>query len=90
MSACTAQQQGLPDEGTAQEAVDTLFMLTSFESFEALARPGRSPEEIARILIRLARAALGTRSNDPRDAPPLDTKQQEQPWQEDSPRNVSR
>jgi AcrR family transcriptional regulator len=52
------QQHDLPDEGTAQEVVDTLFMLTSFESFEALARPGRRPEEIARILIRLARAAL--------------------------------
>jgi AcrR family transcriptional regulator len=53
-----AQQHDLPDAVTAEEAVDTLFMLTSFESFEALARPGRRPEEIARILIRQARAAL--------------------------------
>jgi AcrR family transcriptional regulator len=53
-----AQQHPLPDEVSAQEAVDTLFMLTSFESFEALSRPGRSPEAIARILIRQARAAL--------------------------------
>jgi AcrR family transcriptional regulator len=52
------QQQDLLDEATTQEAVDTLVMLTSFESFAALAQPGRRPEEITQILIRLARAAL--------------------------------
>jgi hypothetical protein len=40
---------------------------TDFESFEALARPGRSPEEIARILTRLARAALRLQASDRTD-----------------------
>jgi AcrR family transcriptional regulator len=43
---------------SALEAVDTLFMLTSRASFEALARPERGPAEITQILIRLVRAAL--------------------------------
>jgi hypothetical protein len=34
-------------------------MLTSFESFDALAGATRSPEEVAPLIQRLAHAALG-------------------------------
>jgi AcrR family transcriptional regulator len=39
------------------EAIDTLHMLTSFESFDALAN-GRSVEEVIEIIERLARRAV--------------------------------
>jgi AcrR family transcriptional regulator len=55
-------EQGGMDPPAAQEAVDTLFMLTSFESFASLARSGYRPEEIVRILIRLSRAVLGLKA----------------------------
>ena len=40
-------------------AIDTLHMLTSFETFDALAVPGRSLEDIARIIQKFAYHALG-------------------------------
>jgi AcrR family transcriptional regulator len=78
------KQQRLPDGATAEAVVDTLFMLTSFESFAALARVDRRPEEIARILTHLARAAVGSESDPPRDDQPLDTDRKELPVQVDS------
>jgi AcrR family transcriptional regulator len=53
-----AQQSGqLPPE-RVDEVVDILYMLLSFESFDTLAGPTRSLEEVTPIIQRLARAAL--------------------------------
>ena len=53
-----AQQSGrLPPE-RVDEVVDILYTLLSFESFDTLAGPTRSLEEVAPIIQRLARAAL--------------------------------
>ncbi|HVH68265.1 MAG TPA: helix-turn-helix domain-containing protein [Gemmatimonadales bacterium] len=41
------------------ETVDVLFVLTAFETFDALAGPGRKPSDVARIVLWLARASLG-------------------------------
>jgi AcrR family transcriptional regulator len=43
---------------TDETLVDVLHMLTSFEVYDALATPKRKPQEVARIVQRLARAAL--------------------------------
>lgn len=40
-------------------AIDTLHMLTSFETFDALAVPERSLEDVANIIQKLAYRALG-------------------------------
>ena len=40
-------------------ALDTLHMITSFETFDALAMPGRSFDEVVEILIRMANHAVG-------------------------------
>lgn len=40
-------------------AIDTLHMLTSFETFDALAVPGRSLEDVANIIQKLVYRALG-------------------------------
>jgi AcrR family transcriptional regulator len=54
-----AQQSGrLPPE-RVDEVVDILYTLLSFESFDTLAGPTRSLEEVVPIIQRLARAALG-------------------------------
>lgn len=47
-----------PDPASVDEAVDVLHMLTSFESFDTLAGPTRSPADITPLVQRLARAAL--------------------------------
>jgi AcrR family transcriptional regulator len=41
------------------EAVAVLFTLSSFETFDTLAGPTRSLEDVAPLMYRLARAALG-------------------------------
>jgi AcrR family transcriptional regulator len=41
------------------EAVDVLFTLTAFTTFDVLAGDSRTPEDVAPIVQRLARAALG-------------------------------
>ena len=41
------------------EIVDVLFMLTSFETFDALADPSQSLEEVAPVVQRLAGSAIG-------------------------------
>ena len=41
------------------ESVDVLFTLSSFETFDTLAGPARSLEDVAPLVCRLARAALG-------------------------------
>jgi AcrR family transcriptional regulator len=50
---------GRPARGSVEQAVDVLHTLTSFETFDALAGPSRSPEDVVPVVCRLARAALG-------------------------------
>lgn len=44
---------------TLDETVDVLFTLTSFETFDALAGPSKSLEEVAPVVQRLVKAAIG-------------------------------
>jgi AcrR family transcriptional regulator len=41
------------------EAVEVLYTLTSFETFDTLAGPTRSPEQVIPLVQRIVRAALG-------------------------------
>jgi AcrR family transcriptional regulator len=54
-----AEQYGRPTAESRAEAADVLHTLTSFETFDTLAGPSRSPEEMVPLVQRLARAALG-------------------------------
>jgi len=54
-----ADRYGQPPPDTLQEAVVVLHMLTSFETFDALAGPDRSPQDVAPQVHRLAIATLG-------------------------------
>lgn len=51
-------QLGPLPETARDEIVDVLFTLSSFETFDTLAGPTRSLEEVAPLVARLARAAL--------------------------------
>jgi len=53
-----AQEHGKPAPRSLDEMVDVLFTLTSFETFDTLAGPDRSPVDVAPLVDRLARAAL--------------------------------
>ncbi|HET9949935.1 MAG TPA: TetR/AcrR family transcriptional regulator [Longimicrobiales bacterium] len=55
------EQLGTPPEHEEAEVVDLLHTLTSFESYDSLARGGRTPEEVARLMNLVARAILGLR-----------------------------
>jgi AcrR family transcriptional regulator len=52
------EQQILPPDSPFDEIVDILFTLSSFETFETLAGPARSLQEVAPLICKLARAAL--------------------------------
>jgi AcrR family transcriptional regulator len=52
-------ERGRPAAEAVDDVVDLLFTLTSFESFDSLAGPERSPEAVTPLVQRLARAALG-------------------------------
>ncbi|MDQ3949940.1 MAG: TetR/AcrR family transcriptional regulator [Gemmatimonadota bacterium] len=54
-----AKQFGRPRGAAIAEAVDVLFTLTSFPAFDVLAGEARTPEDVAPIVQRLARSALG-------------------------------
>jgi AcrR family transcriptional regulator len=54
-----AQQYGEALAGPFDETLETLYTLTSFETFDSLAGSNRSPEEIVPVIRRLARTALG-------------------------------
>ncbi len=54
-----AERYGRQLAAAADDAVDMLHTLTSFETFDTLAGPTRSPEAVTPLLQRLARAALG-------------------------------
>jgi AcrR family transcriptional regulator len=53
------EQHGRPSLAVADDVVLILFSLTSFETFDVLAGVGRSPEDVATLLIRTAHTALG-------------------------------
>ena len=52
------EQHVLPAEAPGDELVDVLFTLSSFETFDTLAGPSRSLQEVAPLINRLAQAAL--------------------------------
>lgn len=54
-----AGKGGLPASMPIDDVVDILFTLTSFETFDALARGRRRPEDVATLVQRLASATLG-------------------------------
>jgi AcrR family transcriptional regulator len=54
-----ADGYGHPAHDALAEAVVVLHMLTSFETFDALAGPDPSPQDVAPLVQRLAVAALG-------------------------------
>ncbi len=53
------EKYGRPAPEAFGETVDVLYTLLSFESFDTLAGPTRSIEEVASVVRRLAHAALG-------------------------------
>ena len=53
------EKYGRPAPEAINEAVDVLYTLISFECFDILAGPNRSPVEVAPIVQRTAFAALG-------------------------------
>lgn len=55
-----AQRYGRPAADERAEIEAILYTLTSFETFDTLAGPRRSLEDVAPALLRLARAAIGT------------------------------
>jgi AcrR family transcriptional regulator len=54
-----AEEGVLPAAVSPAEAVDVLYTLTSFASFDTLAGKTRGPEKVVPLVQRLARAALG-------------------------------
>ncbi len=52
------EQHGQPALAALDEVVDVLYTLTSFETFDMLAGPTRTIEEVTPVVRRLARAAL--------------------------------
>jgi AcrR family transcriptional regulator len=59
------ERYGRPAPESTDEAINLLFTLSSFETFDTLAGPTRTPEEVAPQVQRLARAALGIGSVSP-------------------------
>jgi AcrR family transcriptional regulator len=53
------EQLGRPDDAAFDATFDLLYTLTSFESFDSLAGPMRTPEEVVPLVSRLARLILG-------------------------------
>jgi AcrR family transcriptional regulator len=53
-----AQRYGRPAGDDRAEALEILYTLTSFETFDTLAGPQRSLEDVAPAILRLARAAV--------------------------------
>src|SRR6266536_1451817 len=50
---------GRPAPDEQAQAAELLYTLTSFETFDTLAGPGRKLPEVADEVLRLARAAVG-------------------------------
>jgi len=53
------ERYGRPAVGPQHETIDLLFALTSFQTFDVLAGPKRSPADVVPIALRVARAVLG-------------------------------
>lgn len=53
------KRYGVPAAGALQETIDVLHTLTSFESYDNLARGDRDEHEVAALLYRSARSVLG-------------------------------
>lgn len=53
------ERYGVPTEDAATETIDILHTLTSFESYDNLARQGRGEHEVASLLYRTALSILG-------------------------------
>jgi AcrR family transcriptional regulator len=54
-----ARTHGRPGAGAAEEAVDILYALVAFETFDKIAGTARPCEHVAPVVYRLALAALG-------------------------------
>ena len=54
-----ARRYGRPAVAARDETIDLLFALTSFQTFDVLAGPKRSPADVAPIVLRVARTVLG-------------------------------
>jgi AcrR family transcriptional regulator len=52
-------EQAVPEQAALQDAIDMLYALTSFETYEYLAQVGRGEQEVSVLLQRTARAILG-------------------------------
>jgi AcrR family transcriptional regulator len=61
-----AEMYARPEPEHVDEAVDILHAMTSFETYDALAGQTRGPAEVAGLVLRLARAALGLEGSRPR------------------------
>jgi hypothetical protein len=53
-----SEKEGRPKAAAFDDVIDTLFTLTSFETFDSLARGKRRPKDVAGLVDRLARAAV--------------------------------
>jgi AcrR family transcriptional regulator len=53
-----AEKKGLPESASFDDVVDVLFTLTSFETFDSLARGKRRPKDVAALLQRVAMAVV--------------------------------
>ena len=53
------ERSGGPASEAQDEAIDLVFALTSFATFDQLAGPKRTPADVAPIVLRMARTVLG-------------------------------
>jgi AcrR family transcriptional regulator len=53
------ERYGRPAADAQNETIDLLFTLTSFQTFDVLAGPKRTPAQVAPMVLRVARAVLG-------------------------------
>ena len=58
-----AERYGRPASNERARAVEMLYTLTSFETFDTLAGPKRGLDKVAPAILQLARAAMGLRSS---------------------------
>ena len=67
-------ERGLPETGGLEPIVDLLQMLTSFEAMDQLAGDDRTPADVAPVIRRLAREALGVGEGAARTYPVMSSK----------------
>jgi AcrR family transcriptional regulator len=54
-----SERYGHPPAEALDEASDSVYTLTSFETFDTLAGPTRTPEDVAPLVMRLVHAVVG-------------------------------